>query len=77
MRQKGKFNKSKCKKCKYSSKINGMNVTSVCCNYLIINESSCLKNIDGKVVDIRGDDYNNCQLYEAGKRVRAKENWKL
>lgn len=73
---KPKFNKQKCLKCKYHglgcggypAKVgfNGRTV-SVYCNYSIL-ERTCLKRLkNGQVIDLRGDDYNDCKLFEAGK----------
>ena len=73
---KPKFDKRKCLKCKYHGLgcggypvkvgFNGKSIP-VFCNYSL-SERTCLrKQKDGQIIDIRGNDYNNCKLYEAGK----------
>ena len=34
------------------------------CNYAAINDQTCLHKVDGKVVDRRGTDKDNCLLFE-------------
>lgn len=56
-----KFNKAKCIKCTYS--INLGDTSYVFCNYAQSTKSTCIYR-DGKTIkDKRGDDYNNCLLY--------------
>lgn len=71
---KPKFNKSKCRKCKYHGTgvgypiKQGDNVVFIHCNYTHRDRGSCLRKLeDGTIVDIRGEDYNNCALFERGK----------
>lgn len=47
-------------------------MATVCCDYLTITGKSCLvdvadKNGYKKTIDRRGDDRNNCKLFEEGK----------
>lgn len=69
-----KFNKRKCAKCKYRCTFSGtagFNVSSrnVGCYYSVVsNNGSCLHLVNGKIKDRRGDDYDNCKLYEKGNR---------
>lgn len=76
-KHKAKFNKEKCATCQYRGagsvgypvKINNLSVR-VHCNYAGITNSTCLKplnNVD--VVDLRGEDYNNCKLYKRGAMI--------
>ncbi len=57
------FDKKKCKMCIYHAKL-GNNIT---CDYAIkSNNGSCIKRKGKYNVDIRGDDPNNCLLFERG-----------
>ncbi|MBP5595502.1 MAG: hypothetical protein J6Y02_08970 [Pseudobutyrivibrio sp.] len=75
---KAKFNKRKCIKCAYhghcgggySLRIGDSNRTIVC-DYSGVTGSTCLKTIDGKTVDLRGDDGEHCKLYKFGTRKTA------
>ena len=56
-------NKEQCRKCKFSGgKQDGME--TMYCNYAAINDQTCLHKVDGKVVDRRGNDKDNCLLFE-------------
>lgn len=58
------FNKDKCKKCKYHAKVNCM----ITCDYAIKSDNgACIKRKGKYNVDTRGNDPNNCLLYESGK----------
>lgn len=74
--RKSRFNKSKCKKCKYHGRLHGVGHNTIHCNYSSINQKSTLQRINNKIVDTRGADYNNCLLYESGKSKRDKADWK-
>jgi hypothetical protein len=71
--KKAKFSKRKCLRCKYhgigcggyTTIKNGKSV-QVYCNYSV-TEDTCLKLVDGKVIDQRGDDYYNCKLFSEGR----------
>lgn len=69
MKPKSKFNKKRCMKCKWSSRVSyGFNndgftpKEQLCCMYK--KDTGNLVMIDKKVVDLRGDDYDNCKLFE-------------
>lgn len=76
------FNRQKCIKCRYHGNgCGGYNATiigknghhytqSIYCNYSGITGKTCLQK-DGS--DLRGTNYNKCQLYEKGKPPRMKE----
>lgn len=74
-----KFDKHKCVKCKYHSHMGGAsghNPNNAYCNYNVLNHTTCLKRIpnkEGEIYDIRGDDFNNCKMYCAGKAIDARE----
>lgn len=76
MSKKPKFDKKKCLKCiyhgvgcgGYSVKDENDRSISVFCNYNA-TEDTCLKNVNGDVVDQRGEDYYNCQLFVEGKAL--------
>ena len=58
------YKKDKCIKCKYHTRIDGR----IVCDYSIKSDKgTCLKRIGKNVIDTRGDDPNNCLLYENGK----------
>lgn len=77
---KAKFNKDKCLKCRYHGLgCNGHTVRigtralPVFCNYSA-TENTCLKKTeDGQIVDIRGDDYENCKLFVSKKPEETDE----
>lgn len=81
-RKKPKFNTLKCIKCIYHGVgCNGYakrvcdKQKSIYCNYFSRTGKTCLRKQDGQVVDIRGEDYNGCLLYEEGNnkhKVRLK-----
>ena len=80
MRNKPKFKKSRCLKCKYhgighgsfSTKVDDKSI-QVYCNYATIAESTCLKPINNKeVIDMRGEDYYNCLLFSEGAMIKEK-----
>lgn len=78
MRNKPKFNKTKCLKCKYRlermsgfyvGKRNGRKI-SVACNYSSIKGHTCLRPSGYRqTYDLRGDDYDNCKLFEKGGAI--------
>lgn len=81
-RRKGaKFDKEKCLHCKYHTEQyrgytvkRGCRFVNVSCNYASATGSTCLKRKDNSsVVDMRGNDYNNCMLYEEGPMILAKK----
>lgn len=69
---KPKFNKEKCLKCIWHSRCgSGWHVLTmqgeyinVVCGYSSFTGSTCLKRVArDELIDIRGEDYNACQLY--------------
>ena len=73
--QKTKFDRRKCLTCIYrgGSQGNCTTIKNLHCNYSGIMTATCLKRIpnkDGEVRDIRGDDYNNCKLYQKGRQIK-------
>lgn len=87
MKSKPKFDKKKCLKCKYRGldyslgypvtiRENGK-VKTVCvyCNYNLSTEISTLTTGPNKtVIDIRGTDYDNCQLFVEGEPEKKVHN---
>lgn len=83
---KPKFNKRKCVKCKYhGTGCNGYPVRvgfsdrtiPVFCNYSK-TERTCLKKLnDGRIIDLRGDDYNGCKLFEEGRVEDEEEDYEF
>ncbi len=65
MEHKSKFNKNKCKKCKYHGGAN-INGNTIHCYYANTGKT-CLHRVGKEIIDRRGNDYNNCLLYERGK----------
>lgn len=71
-----KFNKAKCAKCKFRCNVSAsagaeykQSNRNIGCYYgELSHKGTCLQIQDGKLVDRRGDDYNNCKLYEKGNR---------
>ena len=66
---KPKFDKNKCVKCKYhgvgmgySVKING-ETRLIHCNANGFNITTVTRSPEGKVIDMRGEDYKNCRLF--------------
>lgn len=75
---KTKFDRKKCLNCIYrgGSQGNCTTLRNIHCNYSGIMTATCLKRIpnkDGEIKDIRGDDYNNCKLYQKGRPIKALE----
>lgn len=77
------FNKDKCKKCRYHSKYSGGLLVckgggelSIMCNYLAYAGETCLKMVDGKVVDTRGEDPDNCFKFEEGRPKKEVSGWR-
>lgn len=71
------YNKKKCRKCKYSSYIGGghKKYTSdlkITCNYSMITDQTCLFRKNGKIVDRRGNDPENCKLFDDGNKIRRR-----
>ena len=74
--EKGKFNKKKCHTCIYHGNTSGLTANQTICNYAAITGHTCLRRNDkGDPVDIRGNDGENCKIYENGKAIKSKDNW--
>ena len=72
---KPKYNKVKCKKCCFrvsdTSAYRTDDGDSVSCNYSTIMGKTCLRRGEhGTVIDIRGNDYDNCLLFKEGDSLR-------
>lgn len=74
---KSKFDKTKCAKCQYRGigsigqpcRIKGRYIR-LYCNFSGITDITCLKpEVNNNVVDLRGEDYNNCKLFIEGPIV--------
>ena len=77
---KAKHSKRKCLKCKwhgtgvgYPVKVGNQHVM-VHCNYSGYHETTTLRSIGGKVVDLRGEDRLNCLLFEEGTPATKKND---
>lgn len=69
MAHNSKFNKSKCATCIYHSRNSGrVGKQPIICNYSGITGHTCLTSEGRKVVDKRGDDFDNCKLRKVGTR---------
>jgi len=74
---KPKFKKRKCLQCKYHSTGIGYRVKmgdkqiKVHCNYSATGKT-CLRKTENGIIDIRGDDYNHCNLYVKGKAIEEE-----
>ena len=73
-KDKPKFQKNKCIKCKYHTKqvsgayqarVGGKTIP-VACDYSTVTGRTCLTEVNGKIVDRRGNDYYNCKLFVKG-----------
>lgn len=82
MKSKPKFDKKKCLKCKYHSCRGslgypvrvGKKTYSVYCDFICQTGISPLKPGPNKTVtDLRGEDYNNCQLFKEGEPEKRTE----
>ena len=75
-----KFDKHKCAKCKYHGSTSCGTVVRlkgqpnrVHCDYAFATDCTCLKpGPNNTVIDMRGDDYDNCKLFVEGKPDRSK-----
>lgn len=74
-RDKPKFNLKRCAKCKYHGTGAGYPVrpgmNPIFCNYAGVTDQTCLTVKDRQTIDRRGEDYDHCKLYEAGKPART------
>lgn len=69
---KSKFNKHKCAKCQYMGKASvsyGSRATGgIYCDYGNRTGQTCIYRSGREILDRRGDDFNNCKLYERAKK---------
>ena len=65
------FNLKRCKKCKYHGGIS----SDICCDYSRTG-TTALKKVGNKVIDMRGEDPDNCKLYVKGRTNKMKERIK-
>lgn len=80
-----KFDKSRCLKCVfrledtsgYSTKNARGDTVTLVCNYAGVTGHTCLHTVGKKVVDKRGDDYNDCKLFKKGERLRTHTEARL
>ena len=85
MRNKPKFDKSKCLKCKYHgrgkngySTRKGNTTVAVFCDFATITDTTCLKRNDkGTAKDLRGEDFDNCKLFSPGKAEREFSKFRV
>lgn len=74
---KPKFNKKICLSCRYCGYGRGSYTVrgkAVFCDYATITNQTCLtRDNKGNVIDLRGTDYNNCQLYASGKTDKTNQ----
>ena len=72
-------NKVKCYTCKYHGFFGAINkkedeatkIAKVCCDYARFEKRTCLRKVGKEIVDIRGDDPENCKLYCKGERIKS------
>lgn len=60
-------NREKCRKCIYHGGRISEGV-AIFCDYSGKADETCLKLVDGKVVDMRGNDLEDCKLFDDGKK---------
>ena len=89
MQIKPQYDKEKCLQCKYhgrgsigfAAKEKELNNESdknpklIYCNYASVTGLTCTRRVhDDVIIDIRGGNYNNCLLYEKGKKAYTKRH---
>ena len=81
---KPKFDKNKCLKCKYRNTSNTLGYVikhnnkpvHIHCDYAFLTKTTCLQpGPNNTVVDLRGEDYNNCMLFVEGNRQENKSEF--
>lgn len=65
-----KFDKKKCKKCKYHRKFPSGQF--VFCNYASLTDKTCLKKVGKEIIDIRGNKFDGCKLFCEGEAMDDK-----
>lgn len=81
MKNKPKFDKQKCARCVYRRKMSGCYTAkigkenvSIICNYAAIAGKTCLRRVSSnEVIDIRGNDFHNCELFIEGEAIENDE----
>lgn len=79
-RNKPKFRKSRCLKCKYHGlgshgylvNINGKGI-HIYCNYAVTGKTCLKPSGPFETIDIRGEDYDDCKLFSPGKMIKEPE----
>lgn len=72
-----------CLKCKYHGYFGARpedreSLANVMCDYSgLAKDKTCLKKVKGGIVDRRGDKYDECLLFEEGKRIERREPEKI
>lgn len=70
--------KSLCLKCKYhgtaGSRIQDGTLQDIVCDYGAIMHESCLRRINGEIVDRRGNETDSCKLFIEGKQIGRAKN---
>lgn len=70
------YNKNKCKTCKYRTRLSKMGL--VLCDYGSKSDNgTALKRCGNEVVDTRGNDPDNCLLYEKGRPIKVRPFFKI
>lgn len=83
-KSKPKFNKHKCLDCIYHQEMPGMlgyqvrvdknHYKHVYCNFSSVTRETCLRVTENGVIDIRGNDFDNCQLFVKGKAKQSMQD---
>ena len=72
------FNRKKCRNCKYHMAISGAGYSyqrgNTMCGYSLITKTTCLRLIDNEIYDMRGDDPENCLLFNTGDADEHKKS---
>ena len=63
-----KHSKKRCRRCIYRGNMQGPSL--LFCNYAAVTDRTCLRREGNKVIDIRGEEYEQCKLFEEG--IKAK-----
>lgn len=70
-----KFDKHKCAKCVYRGRINSYGYF---CNYASVTQRTCLRRDEhGNVYDARGEDQDNCMLFQKGIPLRESHQFQF
>lgn len=72
-----------CARCKYHGYFgakpeDGGSITNVMCDYSgTAHDGTCLKRVNGELIDRRGSKFDECLLFVEGKRVERREPEKV